>query len=331
MTRAITDTRRAGAPLTSDTPKRRRSLSRHHRGWLLLFLAPWAIGLTVFFLYPLAATLWYSFTDFDGLATPGFVGLRNYVYLFAKDPVVATAAYNTVWLVAVLTVCRVAFALAVASVLARLKRGVGLVRTLCYLPSLVPPVAATITFVFIMAPEGPVSTVLGWLGIEGPLWFSDPALAKPALVLLTLWGSGEIMIIILAALLDVPKELHEAAQLDGAGPWSRFRNITLPSIAPVLLFAVVNTIVFALQYFTQAVVAGSVASGSTFPVGSTRVIGYPADSTLTFTARMFDEGFRAYHMGYASAMAVLLFLVSFAFTAVLIRQLRARSPEAVRS
>lgn len=314
------------APHAKRTPKR-RSPTRN-RGWLILLLAPWAIGLTVFFLYPLVATLWYSFTNFDGLSETTFVGLRNYIYLFGQDPVVAKAAYNTVWLVIALTVFRVAFALGVASVLARIKRGSGLVRTLCYLPSLVPPVAATLTFVFVMSPTGPVNTVLGWLGIEGPLWFNDPSFTKPALVLLTLWGSGEIMIIILAALLDVPKELHEAAQIDGAGPWTRFRTVTLPSISPVLIFAVVNTIVFSLQYFTQAVIAGSVASGTTYPVGSSRVIGYPADSTLTYTARLFDEGFRSYHMGYASAMAVILFAVSFAFTGILIRQLRAARNEA---
>ena len=149
-----------------------------------------------------------------------------------------------------------------------------------------------------------------------------PELAKPSLTLLTLWGSGELMIIILAAMLDVPGDLYEAADLDGAGPVMKFRKITLPSIAPVLLFGVVNSIIFALQYFTQAVVAGSVASGLADAVGNSKLIGYPDNSTLTFPVWMYNEGFRSYHMGYASAMAVLLFIVSFAFTAILIRQLR---------
>jgi multiple sugar transport system permease protein len=210
----------------------------------------------------------------------------------------------------------------VASVLARVSRGAGLIRTLCYLPSLVPPVAAALSFVFVMNPNGPVNKVLSWVGIQGPLWFNDPSFAKPALTVLTLWGSGELMIIILAALLDVSKELYEAAQLDGAGPWTQFRRITLPSIAPVLLFAVVNSIIFSLQYFTQAVVAGSVASGSSDAVGNSMLLGYPANSTLTFTMWMYNQGFRSYHMGYASAMAVMLFLASFVFTAILIRRLR---------
>jgi multiple sugar transport system permease protein len=308
---------------------RARAHSRH-RFWVFAFLAPWAVGLVVFFIYPLLATVYFSFTNYNGLDTADFVGVRNYAYLFGGDPIVRTAAYNTLWLVVVLTVLRVAFGLGVASVLARVRKGATLFRTLCYLPSLVPPVAATLTFVFVFNPgTGPVNSVLGWFGIDGPLWFNDPALSKPALTLLTLWGSGELMIIILAAILDVPEDLYEAAQLDGAGPWMQFLKITLPSIAPVLLFGVVNSVIFALQYFTQAIVAGSVASGSAEMVGNSQIMGYPDNSTLTFPVWLYQQGFRAYHMGYASAMAVILFVASFAFTAILIRQLRgARSEEA---
>ncbi|PRY46324.1 carbohydrate ABC transporter permease [Umezawaea tangerina] len=312
--------------------KRRGGVRGRNRRWVILFLAPWAVGMAVFFVYPLLATVYFSFTNYNGLDTADFVGLRNFVYLFTGDPVVRTAAYNTLWLVVVLTVLRVAFGLGVASVLARVTTGNSLLRTLCYLPSLVPPVAATLTFVFVFNPgTGPVNSVLGWFGIDGPLWFNDPSLSKPALTLLTLWGSGEIMIIILAAILDVPKDLYEAAQLDGAGPVMQFRKITLPTIAPVLLFGVVNSVIFALQYFTQAIVAGSVASGSADMVGNSQIMGYPNNSTLTFPVWLYQQGFRAYHMGYASAMAVVLFIVSFAFTAILIRQLRAGDSEEARS
>lgn len=291
--------------------------------WVPLFLAPWAIGLVLFFAYPLVATAYFSFTNYNGLDTADWVGFRNYAFMFTDDPTVRIAAYNTLWLVVVLTVSRVVFALGVASVLAKLRRGGSLIRTLCYLPSLVPPVAATLTFAFLFNPgTGPANTILGWFGIDGPLWFNDPAMAKPSLTLLTLWCSGELMIIFLAALLDVPKTLYEAAQIDGAGPWTQFRKITLPSISPVLLFGVVNSIIFALQYFTQAVVAGSVASGSADLAGASNNIGYPSNSTLTFPIWLYQEGFHAYHMGYASAMAVVLFAVSFVFTAILIRQLR---------
>jgi multiple sugar transport system permease protein len=312
-------------------PSRGRARVRsRNRFWAIAFLTPWAIGLVVFFIYPLLATLYFSFTNYNGLDTAEFVGFRNFVYLFTGDPIVQTAAYNTLWLVVVLTVLRVASGLGVAMVLARVTSGASLFRTLAYLPSLVPPVAATLTFVYVFNPgTGPVNTVLGWFGIDGPLWFNDPDLAKPALTMLTMWGCGEIMIIILAAILDVPKELYEAAQLDGAGPVMQFRKITLPTIAPVLLFGVVNSVIFALQYFTQAIVAGSVASGSADMVGNSQIMGYPQNSTLTFPVWLYQQGFRAYHMGYASAMATVLFIVSFAFTAILIRQLNgARSEEA---
>ncbi|AHH93843.1 sugar ABC transporter permease [Kutzneria viridogrisea] len=319
------------ATLVRDTPgtaapasaSRRPGHRSRHKWWAALFMAPWAVGVLVFFAYPLAATVWFSLTNYDGLNTADFVGLRNYAFMFTSDPVVGTAAYNTLWLVVVLTAARVLFSIGVASVLTKVRHGAGFIRALCYLPSLAPPVAATLTFVFLFNPgTGPVNTVLHWIGVQGPLWFNDPNLSKPALTLLTLWGSGELMIIILAAMLDVPKDLYEAAQIDGAGPWTQFRRITLPSISPVLLFGVINSVIFALQYFTQAVVAGSVASGSAEAVGNSKIIGYPSNSTLTFPVWMYNEGFRSYHMGYASAMAVLLFVVSFAFTAIMIRQLR---------
>jgi multiple sugar transport system permease protein len=239
---------------------------------------------------------------------------------------VGTAAYNTLWLVIVLTACRVLFSLGVASVISRLKRGVGLIRTLCYLPALAPPAAATLAFVFLFNPEfGPVNRILKFFGIDGGLWFNDPSMAKPALTLLVMWGSGELMIIILAALLDVPQELHEAASLDGAGPARRFWHITLPSISPVLIFGVVNSIIFALQFFTQAVVAGSAAAGSADVAGNTKYIGAPENSTLTYPVWLYVQGFRYFNMGYAAAMAVLLFIVSFGFTAILVRQLRKAS------
>ncbi|GAA2777447.1 sugar ABC transporter permease [Saccharopolyspora taberi] len=290
---------------------------------VLAFMSPWIVGFTLFFGYPLVATGYFSFTSYDLLTAPTWVGLRNYAYLFTGDPVVRTAALNTVWLVVVLTVLRVAFALGVASVIARLRSGVGLVRTLCYLPALAPPVAATLAFVFLFNPgTGPVNGFLRLFGIDGPLWFNDPAWAKPALTLLTLWGCGELMIILLAALLDVPRELHEAAALDGAGAWRRFRHITIPSIAPVLLFGVVNSIIFSLQYFTQAVVAGSVASGQAEVVGSSKTLGFPDNATLTFPAWLYQQGFHYYNMGYAAAMAVLLFVFSLGFTIWLIRRMR---------
>ncbi|WP_442785219.1 carbohydrate ABC transporter permease [Amycolatopsis sp. H20-H5] len=302
---------RAGAR----TAKRRRTV--------FYFIAPATLGFLIFFGYPLIATVYYSFTKYDLINPPQWIGFDNYVRMFSSEPLVGTAAYNTLWLVIVLTICRVAFSLGVASVISRLKAGVGLIRTLCYLPALAPPAAATLAFVFLFNPEfGPVNRFLKLIGVDGGLWFNDPSMSKPALTLLVMWGSGELMIIILAALLDVPTELHEAAQLDGAGPIRRFWHITLPSISPVLLFGVVNSIIFALQFFTQAVVAGSAAAGSADVAGNTKYIGAPQNSTLTYPVWLYVQGFRYFNMGYAAAMAVLLFIVSAGFTMILVRQLR---------
>ena len=157
---------------------------------------------------------------------------------------------------------RVLFGLACAGIVTTIKRGAGVLRALYYLPALAPPVAATVAFVFLFNPAtGPVNQVLGWVGINGPLWFNDPAWSKPSLVLLGLWGVGDLMIILMASLLDVPKDQYEAASLDGANAPQRFRYVTLPNISPVLIFAVVTGVINMLKYFTEAVVASQVASG----------------------------------------------------------------------
>jgi multiple sugar transport system permease protein len=321
----MTTTLSARAAAPPPAPTAVRTAARRYRT-VALFMAPAGLGFLVFFAYPLVATVYYSFTRYDLINPPQFIGFDNYVRMFTSEPLIRTAAYNTLWLVVVLTVCRVTFALGVASVISRLKAGVGLVRTLCYLPSLAPPAAATLAFVFLFNSEfGPVNRFLKLVGIDGGLWFNSPTMSKPALSLLALWGSGELMIIILAALLDVPPEQYEAAQLDGAGPIRRFWHVTLPSISPVLTFGVINSIIYALQFFTQAIVAGSAAAGSADVAGNSKYIGAPQNSTLTYPVWLYVQGFRYFNMGYAAAMAVLLFVVSAGFTWVLVRQLRRSS------
>ena len=156
-------------------------------------MAPALIGFVLFFGYPLVATVIFSFTKYDLINPPEFNGLDNYTFMF-KDPLLIRAITNTLWFVVVLTIARTVFALGVASVIARLKSGVGLIRTLCYLPSLAPPVAATLVFFMVMRPNGgPLDNVLGIFGLESPLWFSDPAWAKPGITAIMLWISGELM------------------------------------------------------------------------------------------------------------------------------------------
>jgi multiple sugar transport system permease protein len=213
--------------------------------------------------------------------------------------------------------------------LTQLKRGAGIYRTIFYLPALAPPVAATIAFVYLLKPgTGPVNVFLAKIGFDPPLWFSSPDWAKPSLVLLGLWGIGDLMVIMLAALLAVPQSLYEAAALDGANARQKFRFVTLPTISPVVLFATVTGVIYTLQYFTQAAVAGSIASGqATTGAGISQSFGYPEGSTFTYPLWLYVVGFRYNALGYANAMAVVLFVVAFAVTIFLLRRAKAFAGE----
>jgi multiple sugar transport system permease protein len=306
--------------LTAERRRARRRAAWRRRRLVLLLMSPWIVGFGVFFAYPLISNAYLSFTHYDLLSKPRWIGTSNYEFLFEKDASIWPAVRNTLWLIAIMVPLQVVFAIGVAMALQRARRGVGVFRTVFYLPTLAPPVAATLGFVFLLNPAtGPVNTILGDLGIEGPLWFNSPSWSKPALVLLALWGIGNTMIIFLAALLDVPRHLYESAELDGAGALNRFRWVTLPSISPVILFAVVIGVIEALQYFTQAYVAAQIARGGQAG-DSLSVLGYPEQSTLFFPVLLYQQGFRFFNMGYAAAMAVLLLIVSLAVTFVILRR-----------
>ncbi len=215
---------------------------------------------------------------------------------------------------------RLAFAIFTAMLLTAPRRGVKLYRTLFYLPTLAPPVAAVLAFVVLLNPEnGPVDQALGTVGLPAPLWFQDPAYAKWGLVLLGLWGVGDAMIIMLAGLLDVPRSLYEAAVTEGANAWHRFRYVTLPMLSPVILFTLVIWIINGFQYFTEGYVAGNTASGVTPGDATSTPLGEPQGSLLFYSMWLYQQGFRYFHMGYASAMAWLLFLATMVFTLLLVK------------
>jgi multiple sugar transport system permease protein len=304
-----------------DRRRARRRATWRRRRLVLLLMSPWLVGFSAFFGYPLVMSAYLSFNHYDLLSPPRWVGLSNYRYLLTVDPQVWTAVRNTLWLIAVMVPLQVVFAYGIAMLLARAKTGVGIWRTIFYLPALAPPVAATLGFVFILNPAtGPVNTILSHLGIQGPLWFQDPAWSKPSLTLLGLWGVGNTMIIFLAAVLDVPRHLYESAELDGAGPLQRLRWVTLPTTSPVILFAVILGVIQGLQYFTQAFVAAGVASGQASQAGDVTAgtLGYPLDSTLVYPVLLFQHGFTDFQMGYASAMAMLLLAVSFGVISIIL-------------
>jgi multiple sugar transport system permease protein len=314
----------ASAPASPALSRRRarRKAEWRRRRLVLLFMSPWIVGFTIFFGYPLVTSAYLSLNHYDLLSSPRWVGFANYSYMFHDDPQFWTSVKNTlIWMVAIAVPLQVMFAFGIALLVARVKSGAGFFRTVFYLPALAPPVAATLGFVFILNPAtGPVNTILGHLGIQGPLWFQDPSWAKPSLIVLSLWGVGNMMVIFLAAVLDVPQHLYESAELDGAGPLQRLVWVTLPTISPVILFSVVLGVIQGLQYFTQAFVAAGVASGQASQAAdvTSGTLGYPLDSTLFYPVLLYEHGFSDFQMGYASALAMLLLAASFAVTLVIV-------------
>jgi multiple sugar transport system permease protein len=310
------------AGVARDRRRAKRRAAWRRRGLVLLLMSPWLVGFTVFFAYPLVMSAYLSFTHYDLLSAPRWVGTANYRYLFEQDQRVWPAVKNTLWMMGVFVPLQVLFAFGLAQMLMRARHGAGVFRTIFYLPALAPTVAATLGFVYLLNPgTGPVNIALERLGIPAPLWFDSPEWSKPSLVLLGLWGTGTMMIIFLAALIDVPRTLYESAGLDGAGPWQRLRWVTLPSISPVILFAVVIGVIETLQYFTQAYVAAAIASGQAAAEGPTSA-GYPEDSTLFYPVLLYQQAFAYFNMGYASAMTMLLLLVALTVTLLILRSSR---------
>lgn len=295
----------------------------------LAFLAPSLLGMLVFFVFPLVMTVYYSFTAFSLSKPPRWNGFANWRYLFGGDPLIGKATLNTLWFVLILVPARMVGALFVSWVLTRARRASGLLRTVYYLPALIPPVASTIAFVFVLNPaNGPVNVLLQRLGVAGPGWFTSVTWAKPSLTFLGLWVLGDLMVIFLAALLDVPTEQYEAAELDGANGGQRFWYVTIPNMAPVLLFALITGVINALQYFTEPAVASATAQGrATVGAGTSGLLGWPGQSTLTYGQLLYQRAFGSNLMGYASAMAVVLFAVTAVVIAMLLRRFRAFSPE----
>ncbi|MFF9910341.1 carbohydrate ABC transporter permease [Streptomyces sp. NPDC013457] len=311
--------------MSTDTLEGRQAALRSKRVRSALrtaaFMSPWLIGFSVFFAYPLVSTVYFSLMKYDGLNPPTWRGLDNWTYVFSDLPKFWPAMQNTLWLAVVMVACRVVFGLGIGLLITKIKTGAGFFRTLFYLPYLAPPVAATLAFVFLLNPgTGPVNSLLEAVGIPAPSWFNDAAWAKPALTVLAVWGVGDLMVIFMAALLDVPKEQYEAAELDGASAWQRFRYVTLPNISPIVLFAVVTGIIGAMQYYTQPIVAAKVASGVMGGSGQTFEPGYPDDSTLTLPQLVYNLGFGRFDYGAACVVALVLFALSMAFTALLMRR-----------
>ena len=276
----------------------------------LLFVLPWLLGLLIFNAYPVLASVYYSFTDYSVTQAPNFVGLDNYKTMFLSDPSIYKAVGNSLYYALLSVPLGLLLSLGLAVLLNTRSVGIGVYRTLFYLPSLVPPVASTIIFLILFqSRNGLVNVLLGSVGLPNPAWFQDPHWAKPGLILLSLWGVGASTIIFLAGLQEVPTSLLDAAAIDGADAWQKFRHVSLPLLTPVILFNLVMGVIYSFQVFAQALVVGG-------PNGD------PVESTLMFMVLIYNNAFRYFKMGYASAQAVVLFAVVLVVTLVIFRTAR---------
>ncbi|HEU5078912.1 MAG TPA: sugar ABC transporter permease [Opitutaceae bacterium] len=274
----------------------------------LAFTSLWIIGLAVFTAYPVLASLYYSFCDYSILKGAVWSGLENYIEL-VHDDLFWKSLRNTLVYTALSVPLGTIVALALAMLLNAEVRGKSFFRVVFYLPSIVPIVASSMLWLWILNGQygllnGLLGPVLHLFGKTPPAWFTDPTWAKPALVLMSLWGTGNAMVIYLAGLQNVPRELYEAAEIDGATGWRRFWHVTLPSLRPVIYFNVLMGMIGAMQIFTQAFIVSDSANGQTGTFD-----GAPARSLLFYTIYLFTTAFHDLRMGYASAMAYVLFII----------------------
>jgi multiple sugar transport system permease protein len=283
-------------------------------------MSPWIAGFLLLIAYPMVSSLYFSFTKYTLLSPPVWIGLENYRLLFTRDPFFWLAIRNTVWIIVVGVPLRIAFGIFTAWLLTLPQRGSRTYRTLYFLPSMAPPAAAALAFVVVFNPGfGPINQILRSLGWHNPpLWFYGPGSSKWGLVLLGLWGVGDAMIIFLAGLLDVPRQLYEAADIEGATGWQKFRHVTLPTISPVIFFSLVIGVIYGFQLFTQAYVTSLAVAGSSVQTAAAD-LGTPQGSMMFFSVYLFQQGFQNFRMGYAAALAWILFAITMVCTLAIIR------------
>lgn len=293
-------TRRSGLR----TKQARSFRERQENRAAFVFLIPWLIGLVVFTLGPMLVSLYLSFTRYDLFSAPNWVGLGNYTRMFQRDNSWQASLNVTALFVLWVVPLRLVFALAVAMVLNRSIRGVSLYRAIYYLPSLLGgSVAIAILWRQVFGGDGLINRLLAVFGIDGPNWIANPDTALSTLIVLGIWQFGSPMIIFLAGLKQIPAELYEASEIDGAGKLAKFFRITLPLLTPIIFFNLIMQMISSFQSFTPAFI---ISGGS----------GGPAKSTLFYTLYLYQQGFSFFRMGYASALAWTLVAIIAVFTAI---------------
>jgi multiple sugar transport system permease protein len=284
--------------------KSRMSTSAQEAIWGYVFLTPWILGMIFFVGGPIIASLVLAFCDWDLIQPAKFIGLDNFVKMFTSDRRFWMSLGNTFYYTVFAVPLGIVGSILVALLMNQKWKTVRLLRTIYYLPSVTAGVASSIIWMWLLNPDfGLINYGLSMLGIKGPLWLADSTWAKPALIIMSLWGVGGNMITYLAGLQGIPRQLYEAAEIDGAGMWNKFVYVTMPMLTPVIFFNLIMSIVWSFQVFTQVYVMTGGQGG-------------PADSTLMLVLYIYQHAFKFHNMGYASALSWVLFLIIMFFTLI---------------
>lgn len=281
------------------------TLGRREALFFYVFISPWVIGLLVFTAGPMLASLYFSFSDYAIIAPPTWAGLKNYRVAFAEDPLFWQSLWNTAYYVGLGVPLRVIFAFALAMLLNADIRGRLFYRLAYYVPSIIPGVAGAVIWLILLNPRlGLVNLALSMIGVPTINWLGNPSYSKPALIMMSLWGLGASMIIYLAGLQGIAREYYEAAEIDGASHWRKLWHVTVPLMTPTVLYDVVTQIIGSFQVF-----------GSAFIMTG----GGPLNSTRFYMLHLYQYAFQFFQMGYASALAWILFVIILAFTLVTLK------------
>lgn len=271
----------------------------------LLFISPWIIGFLLFTLYPILSSFYYSLTDYNAISTPNFIGLQNYVQLF-KDDLFYTSLYNTLYMIVIGVTLIILTTLIIAIALndKRLKN-VSFFRVIFFIPTLVPTVILSILWIWLLQPDsGLVNTVLNFFHIPGPGWFASLTWSKPSFILMFIWAGGNYIIIFLAELQDIPETLYEAVEIDGGTIWHKIWYITIPLLKPVILFNVITAVLNIFQSFAESFIITQ---------------GGPNNTTNFYALYLYQNAFLYHHMGYASAMAWIMLIITLGLTLLLLK------------
>lgn len=291
---------------TTTKQKKKKKLSKKQKNealWGLLFVSPFIIGFAIFMLGPMLFSFIGSFTNYNLTSKMDFIGLDNFKRMFSQDALFWKSLYNTAYYVLFNVPLTAVGSVLLAVLLNQRVRGISVFRTIFYLPSILSGVAVYVLWMQMLSPSsGLVNIALSWIGIDGPAWLFDPDWTKPALILMKLWSVGGAMLLYLATLQNVPKQLYESAEIDGASAFARFRHITLPMITPIIFYDVITSTIGAFQIFQEAYVMSESGTNG------------PANSLLFYNLHMWNKAFVAFDMGYAMAMSMILFVIVLSLT-----------------